>query len=102
MTSPENSWFLSKQESLILKNLSSLVLNVISIATHCKYCKPASSHGWSSSASPRQFLPCRLGAGLLHRLLLDLRPPEQEPQDDQQLHSPFITPGNAPSVTVHP
>lgn len=39
-----------------------------------------------------QWLPSLLGAGLVQDLLLDIWPPEQELQEDQQLHPPLINP----------
>ncbi|MEQ2198097.1 hypothetical protein XENOCAPTIV_007820, partial [Xenoophorus captivus] len=46
-----------------------------------------------SLCSPMQCWPPPLGAGLLQLRVLDLWPPEQEPQEDQQLQLPWITPG---------
>lgn len=51
-----------------------------------------SSQGFCSTGSPMQYWPPLLGAGLLQLRDLDLWPPEHDPQEDQQLQLPWITP----------
>ena len=65
---------------------------VYNMIPYCKYWMSASSQGFCSSCSPEQCWPPLLGAGLLQLRVLDLWPPEQEPQEDQQLQLPWITP----------
>lgn len=59
---------------------------------HCKYWMSASSQGLCSTCSPVQCWPPLLGAGLSQLRVLDLWCPEQDPQEDQQLQLPWITP----------
>lgn len=59
-----------------------------------------SSQDFCSTCSPMQCWPPLLGAGLLQLRVLDLWPPEHDPQEDQQLQLPWITPeGNQQSFS---
>lgn len=60
---------------------------------YCKCWMSGSSQDFCSVWGPTQWRPPPLGVGLLHVRVLDLWPPEQGLQEDQQLQLPWITPG---------
>lgn len=74
---------------------------VLVCGTYCKYWMSSSSHGFCSTLWPMQWLPPPLGAGLLQLLVLDFWPPEQDPQEDQQLHWPLINPDKKKELVVY-